>query len=203
MILNYNVTYIVKDAVYGTDHDEAIRAASRACKCSDDLCEMGSIATALHAISEEIAAEQKLTIPAALQPPNSAASIAKDKAPDVELSISEQFCAKIRASTGQEDISDEALDVVRTHETMARRIMEANVTLLPIPKSEKKAKEEILKSAAGKIRGTQGVSAVGIFCDPGVLGEPITAPHNRICPIPVNDVKALARLPLAACPMPD
>ena len=200
MILNYNVTYIVKDAVYGTDHDEAIRAASRACKCSEDLCEMGSIATALHAISEEIAAEQKLAIPAALQPP-----IAKvlDKAPDVELSISEQFCAKIRASTGQKDISDEALDVVRTQETMARRIMEANVTLLPIPKSEKKAKEEILKSAAGKIRGTQGVSAVGIFCDPGVLGEPITAPHNRICPIPVNDLKALARLPLAACPMPD
>lgn len=160
---------------------------------------MGSIATALHAISEEIAAEQKLTSPAAAP----AAASSKDKAVDVELSITEHFCAKIRASTGQKEVSDEARDVVRTQETMARRLMEANVTLLPIPKSEKKAKEEILKSAAGKIRGTLGVSAVGIFCDPGVLGEPITAPHNRICPIPVNDVKALAHLPRAACVMLD
>ena len=134
----YNVTYIVKDAVYGIDHDEAIRAASRACKGSEDLCEMGSIATALHAISEEIAAEQKLTSPAAAP----AAASSKDKAVDVELSITEHFCAKIRASTGQKEVSDQARDVVRTQETMARRLMEANVTLLPTPKSVRRQRKK-------------------------------------------------------------
>ena len=198
------MTLTYKDAVYGTVHDEVIRAASRACKSAEDVCDMGSIATVIHVLTEEIASEQKLMIPAGSQLPQSGTKNKSEA--EVELTISDVFIAKIKTKTGVKEVSEEARDVVHQHETVARRLLEANVTLLPIPKSEKKAKEEIMKSAAGKIRGVVGVSGVGVFVDPGVLGEPITAPHNRIPPIPANDVKALAachRLTLAACMIDD
>ena len=75
-------------------------------------------------------------------------------------------------------------------EAYARRLLEANVALAVIPSSEKKVRELIQSSAAGKIRGEMGSSTVGIFLDPGAWGEPITAPHNRIPPIPTNNVEA-------------
>ena len=114
-----------------------------------------------------------------------------DASEQSELTISDVFCHQIKLNSGGEDVSDEDVDLVKTREAVAKRILEANVTLTPIPKSEEKANEEITKSAAGRVRGVTGTSAVGVFIDPGVLGEPITAPHNRIPPIPANDVKAL------------
>ena len=149
---------------------------------------MGSIATAIHTLTEEIASERKLKIPASA----SGETQKKSEVETAELTISDVFCAQIKTKTGVKEVSDEEREAIRTHETVARRILEANVTLIPIPKSEKKAKEDIMKSAAGKIRGVTGVSGVGVFMDPGVLGEPITAPHNRIPPIPAKDLKALA-----------
>ena len=97
---------------------------------------MGSIASAIHAITEEIATEQNFTIPVGSQPPT------QKKAPldaEPELTISDVFCAQIKSKTGVKEVSGDNVDVVQTRETVARRILEANVTFLPIPKSRKKA----------------------------------------------------------------
>ena len=60
-----------KDAIFGIVHDDVIRAASRSCKSPEDACDMGSLASAIHALTEEIGTEQKFAMPAgfAMQQP--------------------------------------------------------------------------------------------------------------------------------------
>ena len=50
---------------------------------------------------------------------------------------------------------------------------------------------ELLEStAAGKMKGDPSKSFVGIFLDPALFGEPITAPHIRINPLNLAVTKA-------------
>ena len=58
-----------------------------------------------------------------------------DASEQSELTISGVFCHQIKLKSGGKDVSGETVDLVKTREAVAKRILEANVTLTPIPKS--------------------------------------------------------------------
>ena len=96
----------------------------------------------------------------------------------------------IEAKTGQSEIAEDHVELVKQREAKAKRMLDANVMFTVIPSSEKKVREALQSSAAGKVRGEEGKQCVGIFIDPGLLGEAATAPHVRLAPVNTGVVKA-------------
>ena len=90
-------------------------------------------------------------------------------------------------------LGPEAPQVVGAARTAARRLLDANVKLAEIPSSEKKARDVIEMSAAGRVPGQEGERFVGVFIDPTQMGETVTAPHIRS--VPVDQITIKARLP--------
>ena len=96
----------------------------------------------------------------------------------------------LEAKTGKAEIEQDHIDLVKQREAKAKRMLDANVMLTVIPSSEKKVREAIQSSAAGKVRGEEGKLNVAIFIDPGLLGEAATAPHLRLPPLNTSCIKA-------------
>ena len=73
-----------------------------------------------------------------------------------------------------------------------RRRLETHVTLIkiPTPLTETAVRDALRGCAAGRARGEFGKEAVGIIVDPGMMGEPVTAPHIRLCPMNTTVTKA-------------
>lgn len=174
-----------EDIVYGTVHEDTLRSAVRASKAAEDAMDMGSIASASAVLDglikeekKEISEVQKRSL--GVEDPE-VDLLAQEKALErMEITASEIMIQKIKMSTGNTEVQDDKRDFVKTNEEKARMLIEANIVLVPIPSSEKKARDAIQAAAAGKARGKDGKSFVGVFLDQGMFGEPITAPHIRL-----------------------
>ncbi len=173
-----------EDIVYSSVHEDTLRSAVRASKSAEDAMDMGSIAAA-SAVLDELIKEEKKEISdvqkRSLGVEDEVDLIAQEKAVELmEITATEIMIQKIKMSSGKTEVQDDKREFVKEHEDKARRLIESNIVLVPIPSSEKKARDAIQASAAGKARGKDGKSFVGIFLDQGLFGEPITAPHIRL-----------------------
>jgi hypothetical protein len=174
-----------EDIVYNGVHEDTLRSAVRASKSAEDAMDMGSIAAA-SAVLDELIKEEKNEI-SEVQKRSLGVDdpevdlLAQEKALELmEITATEIMIQKIKMSSGTTEVQDDKRDFVKTNEEKARRLIEANIVLVPIPSSEKKARDAIQAAAAGKARGKDGKSFVGVFLDQGMFGEPITAPHIRV-----------------------
>ena len=174
-----------EDIVYSSVHEDTLRSAVRASKSAEDAMDMGSIAAA-SAVLDELIKEEKKEISEVqkrslgVEDPE-VDLLAQEKALELmEITATEIMIQKIKMSSGKTEVQDDKREFVKTNEDKARRLIESNIVLVPIPSSEKKARDAIQASAAGKARGKDGKSFVGVFLDQGMFGEPITAPHVRV-----------------------
>jgi hypothetical protein len=174
-----------EDIVYNTAHEDTLRSAVRASKTAEDTMDMGSIAAA-NAVLDELIKDEKKEVSEVkkrslgVEDPE-VDLLAQEKALELmEITATQVMITKIKVSSGRLEVQDDKMELVKEHEEKARRLIEANIVLAVIPSSEKKTREVIASSAAGKARGKDGKSFVGIFLDQGMFGEPITAPHIRL-----------------------
>ena len=101
----------------------------------------------------------------------------------------QKFTTQIKMTSGGAALSDDAPQLIESAETVARRLVDSNVKLVEMPTSEKRCKDALLASAAGKMQGGDD-RFFSVFLDPVQLGETITAPHIRIAPMDQTAVKA-------------
>jgi hypothetical protein len=166
-------------------HEDTLRSAVRASKSAEDTMDMGSISAASAVLDELIKDEKKEVTEKQKRSLGVEEAdvdlVAQEKALELlEITATEIMIQKIKMSSGATEVQDDKRDFVKTSEEKARRLIDANIVLVPIPSSEKKTKEVIQAAAAGKARGKDGKSFVGVFLDQGMFGEPITAPHIRV-----------------------
>ncbi len=179
------VVFASEDIVYGTVHEDTLRSAVRASKTAEDTMDMGSIAAA-NAVLDELIKDEKKEVSEVkkrslgVEDPE-VDLLAQEKALELmEITATQVMITKIKVSSGRLEVQDDKMELVKEHEEKARRLIDANIVLVPIPSSEKKTREAIQASAAGKARGKDGKSFVGVFLDQGMFGEPITASHVRV-----------------------
>ena len=172
--------------MYTTAHDESLRAAIRASKSPEDTCEVGSIADAITRCEDAVKQEKAATT-TAIVPMTSDEEPKKDQS---LLDAANLMIERVKTQSGQADLEDDAVERIKSKEIEVRRLFEANVALFAIPSSEKKVVELLESTAAGKMKGDPSKSFVGMFLDPALLGEPITAPHIRINPLNLAVTKA-------------
>ena len=175
-----------QDSIYNLVHDPTLKTAVKACKSPEDACEMGTLANALKVLDELIAAGKPA--PDANAAPSGVDEVDADKIEAMEISAADFLIEQVKSKTGKKELDDKVTELIKQQEIKAMRLIESNCSFATIPSSEKKAREALAASAAGKVRAKNGF--VGIFFDPGLLGEPITAPHSRINPINQNVLKA-------------
>lgn len=202
-----------KDVVYNCCHDDTLKQAVRAGKTPEDAMELGSLKLAMSALDDVFAGDGKQKAEDEKRALNSAAGDTADVdtseklAELMEQSATDVMLVKIKAVTPI--VSDEDTTRLKDAEDKATRLVNANTGVEPIPESEKKAREMLLNSAAGKVRGKEGRQFVAIIIDQGLFGEPITSPHIRINAVNSTIVKAPQEkasdkvdkriLPLARC----
>ena len=179
---------IGQDSIYNTVHETTIKGAVKGSKSPADACEMGSMAQALQMLDELIKAEKKNSEDTTLVNPEEQKK--KKDVMDVGVSVASAIIEKIKVKRGVEELDEDTRVKIKEAELKATRLMNSHAGFGVIPSSEKKAREMLQASGAGKIRGEEGVSYVGIFFDPGLMGEPITAPHVRVNPINQPVLKA-------------
>ena len=174
----------IQDTVYTSVHEDTLRSAVRASKAPEDAMDMGSLATAVSIVDEAIKEEQqhqsdsdKRSLPSDGQASEAQEKLALER---LEITATELMLRKIIVSSGDAVVADEKKELVQSYEEKAKRLVEANIVVVPIPNSEKKTREALQGSAAGKARGKDGKHYVGVFLDQGLFGEPVTAPHVRI-----------------------
>ncbi|CAK0812470.1 unnamed protein product, partial [Prorocentrum cordatum] len=200
------------DVVYNQTFDEVLRQAVRSAKTPEDCCDLGELAQALNKLDEEIKEEQP---PDVVQQPSAADVEAsrkkaeeeeanKKKEWDFEESASSVILKKVEeansSKTGDSQMTDaDDIEKIKAAEKDVTRIFDANVTLCPMPDSEKKARAALQGSAVGKGPEQHGAEKkfTLIFVDPGLLGEPVTAPHIRINAVPQDKIKVLLRAVLS------
>ena len=86
------------------------------------------------------------------------------------------------------------METIRTAEVAARRLIDAHLTLGVIPKSEHQAKDIFKRSKVLTFSGVAGKKYFGVIIDPGQMGETVTAPHVRIPPLQVDELKLFTRV---------
>ena len=189
-----------QDLCYGVKHDGAARTAIRVGKGPEDATEVGSISHAVNNLKELIANDNKPATTSASEKDAAEARQAElrrkaeeaGKVLSMEITAADIMVQKIKTSSGA-DVSTESRDRVVEEEAAVTRLMEANITLQPIPTSEKKAREIVANSGAGKMRGKDGVSYVLILIDSVLQGEPVTAPHIRLRALDQPTIKVVDR----------
>jgi hypothetical protein len=115
----------------------------------------------------------------------------KEKTQTLQITAADFIIAKVKASTNKV-VEPEVEAIIRSKEDAMKRRLEAHVVLtkIPNPLAESTVRDFIRGTAAGKLRGEPGKDAIGIVVDPGMMGEPVTAPHIRTCPINQAAIKA-------------
>jgi hypothetical protein len=149
------VVFASEDIVYGTVHEDTLRSAVRASKAAEDAMDMGSIASASAVLDglikeekKEISEVQKRSL--GVEDPE-VDLLAQEKALELmEITATEIMIQKIKMSSGKTEVQDDKRDFVKTNEEKARRLIEANIVLVPIPSSEKKARDAIQAAAPAR-----------------------------------------------------
>ena len=100
-------------------------------------------------------------------------------------------------------MTEEKMDCIRAAEIQARRLIDAHVTLVVYPKSEKQARTIYKDSIANKVQGVLGKKYVGIIIDPAQMGETVTAPHVRIPPLQFEELRMFMRALITERAPPD
>lgn len=170
-------------------YDHVLLTGVRGSKAPEDVADMGPVAELVKQLDDTLAAEAAALQP--MQPPQETAVEAEQTPAEVPAPMSEPaniMLARISEKAGQVD--EETQEKIRAKESEVKRLVDAHVCLAPIPSSEKKALEVVQSCAAGRARGREDGYYVGIVVDPGMMGEPITAPHIRVSPLNIPVVKA-------------
>ena len=143
-----------EDIVYNSVHEDTLRSAVRASKSAEDTMDMGSIAAA-SAVLDELIKEEKKEI-SEMQKRSLGVEypevdlLAQEKALELmEITATEIMIQKIKMSSGKTEVQDDKRDFVKTNEEKARRLIEANIVLVPIPSSEKKARDALAQQQSG------------------------------------------------------
>ena len=100
---------------------------------------------------------------------------------------------RVSAAQGCQEVDHDLKERILAKEDEVTILFDAHCALTEVPGSEKKMMEWLKSTAAGQSRGsTEECVAmfIGIVVDPGVIGEPVTAPHLRTLPINVHMLKA-------------
>jgi hypothetical protein len=152
----------------------------------EDVLDMGTIAAAIKTIDELVDSETKEKGDDEKRLLNTEMQVDDEQQKSetlqsmIETSPTDVLIAKVQASSGTRDLGDTTKALIKSAEDKARRLFTANVTLSVIPSSEKKTRDALAASVVKDLRGSGTDNYIGVFCDQGMFGEPITAPHVRI-----------------------
>ena len=86
-------------------------------------------------------------------------------------------------------LTEEATETLKLAERKCRVLLDAHVELHVMPESNKDMSELLSKSPAASTRGDHHSGLVMVWVDLAQTGEPITAPHTRVCPMNSVTVK--------------
>jgi len=178
-------------------HEDALRQGTRARKSAEDLMEIGSLKSALDEVDEALKAEANARKPQEEQDEQKKKDEFLTKAAEIEATAGEIMIAKIMTVRGpQGGMTDEETELIKAAESKNATRFGANVSLCVTPTSEKKVREFLESVPGGKPipADSDENGFVGVFCDPAVMGEPVTSPHIRIPPVNVPVVKAVQLL---------
>ena len=172
--------------MYGAKHDDAVLAAAKNLKSPEDVADSGAIGEAVKAIDaviEKEEVERTNSATAGKQPTGTGGS---GTPPPPTKKEPENQCGALlrdmieRITAKGNSVDDDLKSRIEAKETEVTRLFDAHCAISEIPTSEKKVIDWLNSTAAGRARGEKDKSFVGIIVDPGVLGEPVTAPHLRI-----------------------
>ncbi len=196
-----------QELVYGTEHDETMKAAMRAGKTPEDILDMGTIQPAMQRATDEFEKyKKKHGLADTAEPESSVLPGAATAATDAAVSDEARQIRSAKAKFLEQlegNATAEHDQILASAELAAKRLIDANVCLAETPTSEKKAKEIFEGSAAFKVAGVESEKYIAIILDPGQMGETITCPHLRIPPLSQDDLKLILRAFIAARDPPD
>ncbi len=151
-----------EDAVYRQKYDDALRTGLRASKPPEDVLDIGKLKEEVEKIQEQFDEENKVYVPEKKpeddpeQPPPG-----QDGQPPPGEDGVKETCSKPEEEDNvikvldlvdkAKGLKDQDKDCVRAAEVKARRLVDAHVSLVVIPTSEKQAKEIFRTSIANNV----------------------------------------------------
>ena len=127
--------------MYGNDHDDTIRTAVRSSKTVEDACDLGSLKDGLQVFQDLLKDEKK----AATQ---EAQSIAEeepqgDKEDEVSHGPKQAHVEVMKnLNINVETIDEKEKETVVSEEASVKRLVDANLTFVTMPNTEKKVKTQ-------------------------------------------------------------
>ena len=198
-----------QEIVYMTKYDDVLRTGLRASKTPEDIFDTGKLQEDLSKIEREFDKEKSPNGPTDGTTDGTAgeaatASQTQDQQPEATGARESENVAKFLEFVDKKSpMTEEKMDCIRAAEIQARRLIDAHVSLVVFPKSEKQARAIFKGSIANKVQGVLGKKYVGIIIDPGQMGETVTAPHVRIPPLASDELRMFMRALITERAPPD
>ena len=187
-------------------HEETLLTAVKSHKTPEDAADMGEIGEALRAIDlaieHEMATKRESESAGQPQPDPTTGAPAGSKSENdkKEFSAAKIVIDRVAKAQGVKEVDCDLKERILAKEHEVTTLFDAHVSLTEMPSSEKKMVEWLSSTAVGQIKSNDDPSwSIGIVIDPGVIGEPITAPHLRIPPVPIATLKACCGLCSGVC----
>ena len=144
-----HISYELKDATFGTKHDDCIRQAVRSGRTPEDACETGTLKQALDSCDELLALDRQESesLPSLDLPPPGPQTEEKE---EIEVNATLVILNKIKQAQAKTELEPDDETLFQSCVKKAEQLHKANIFAGVIPKSSKKAKDMIEETPLGK-----------------------------------------------------